>query len=64
MDTNVEESGRQEPLGEWYHQPDCWKIGPEEKDIRPDLIYQEQAIVLLGYLNWEFEVKAGVYYKY
>ena len=60
----MEESDRQEPLGEGYHQPGRRKIGPEEKDIGPDLVYQGQAIVLLGYLDWESEIKAGVYYKY
>ena len=56
--------GKQEPLGEGYYQPGCQKIRSEEKDIGPDSIYQGQAIVLLGYLDWESEDKAEVYHKY
>ena len=51
-------------LSEGYHQSGFRKIKLEEKDIRSDSIYQGQAIVLPGYLDWESEVKAGIYYKY
>ena len=60
----MKELGEQKPLGEGYHQPDCQKIRLKKKNIGPDSIYQGQAIVLPGYLDWKSEVKAGVYYKY
>ena len=59
----MEKLGRQEPLGEGYHQPGC-RVVPEEKDIRPDLIYQGQVTVLPSYLDWESKVKSKGILKY
>ena len=59
----MEESDEQEPLGEGYHQPGC-QVEPEEKDIRPDLIYQGQVTVLPSYLDWESKVKSKGILKY
>ena len=59
----MEKLGGQESLDEGYHQPDCW-VELEEKDIRPDLIYQGQVTVLLSYLDWESKVKSKGILKY
>ena len=59
----MEESDGQEPLGEGYHQPGC-RVELEEKNIRPDLIYQGQVTVLPSYLDWESKVKSKSILKY
>ena len=42
-----------------YYQPGRWTL--EEKDIGPIWYIDELVVVLLDYLNWEFEEQTEVY---